>query len=231
MVKRALVLGASGGLAREVVKTLLNSNWEVDLVSRSKQNTICDESVFAAIRKGTARIFNIENSYSEFVFLNNYDAFFQTQAIFSPCPLIGMKPSEISMEVAVGLTEQIQLTQKFLELFPSVMGIKRNICFIGSTSAYAGFKNTSVYCAVKHGLLGFVRAMNDEFAATDDRFWLFSMGTMNTAMGKKVIGQDSNTYLNAVDVAKRIVDSINSESNIFEPEVIMRRRIVRFLEE
>lgn len=231
MVKRALVLGASGGLARAMANTLLDSNWEVDLVSRSMKNTIWGEPMLTALRKGTARIFHIENSYSEFVFPNNYDVFFQTQAIFNPRTLIGMKSSEISMEVAVGLTEQIQLTQKFLELFPSASGIKRNICFIGSTSAYAGFKNTSVYCAVKHGLLGFVRAMNDEFAATDDRFWLFSMGTMNTAMGKKVIGQDSNTYLNATDVAKRIIDSVNSESNIFEPEVIMRRRTVRFLED
>lgn len=231
MVKKALVLGASGGLARAIVNTLLNSNWEVDLVGRSMQHTIWEEPMSTALRKGTARIFHIENSYSEFVFPNNYDVLFQTQAIFNPCPLVGMNPSEISLEVAVGLTEQIQLTQKFLELFPSASGIKRNICFIGSTSSYAGFKNTSVYCAVKHGLLGFVRAMNDEFAATDDRFWLFSMGTMNTAMGKKVIGQDSNSYLNPTDVAKKIVDSINSESNIFEPEVIMRRRVVRFLED
>ena len=229
MVKRALVLGASGGLARALTHKLLASNWEVDLVSRSTQNAIWDESVDVALRVGTARIFAIENAYSEFVFPNNYDAFFQTQAIFNPSALIDMKPSEISAEVAVGLTEQIQLTQKFLQKFPPIIGIKRNICFVGSTSAYAGFKNTSVYCTVKHGLLGFVRAMNDELANTGDRFWLFSMGTMNTTMGAKVKGQDSSTYLDVIDVANRMVEAVISDSNIFEPEVIMRRRIVRFL--
>ncbi len=229
-MKRALVLGGSGGLAQALIHELLTSNWEVDLVSRSSKNTIWDETLTSALRVGTARFFSIENSYSEFTFPNNYDAVFQTQAIFNPRPLVDMAYSDISTEISVGLTEQIQLTQRFLQLFPSGKGMKRNICFIGSTSAYAGFKNTSVYCAVKHGLLGFIRAMNDELSNSDDRFWLLSMGTMNTNMGQKVTGQDSSTYLNATDVAKRIVDIVSSDSNIFEPEVIMRRRTVRFLQ-
>jgi len=44
-----------------------------------------------------------------------------------------------------------------------------------------------------------------------------------------VTGQDSTTYLDAIDVANRMVETVISDSNIFEPEVLMRRRIVRFL--
>ena len=87
----------------------------------------------------------------------------------------------IEQEIAVGLTDPILLTRSLLLTHPPTPTERRDFAFIGSTSAYAGFKKTALYCAVKHGLLGFVRAMNDEYADAETRFWLFSMGTMNTA--------------------------------------------------
>ena len=69
--------------------------------------------------------------------------------------------------------------------------------------------------------------MNDEYSQTNIRFWLFSMGSMNTKMGLKVAGQDPNTFLDAVDVAKRIAASLVTESNLFEPEQIIRRRVIK----
>jgi short-subunit dehydrogenase len=79
-------------------------------------------------------------------------------------------------------------------------------------------------------VLGLVRALNDEYRDTDTRFWLFSMGTMNTEMGATLADQDPSSFLQPEDVAARIVSSISSESNLFEPEVIMRRRTIRFKE-
>jgi hypothetical protein len=79
-------------------------------------------------------------------------------------------------------------------------------------------------------LLGFIRAMNDEYSNTDTRFRLFSMGTMNTEMGALLVDQDSTSFLQPEDVADRMIASLTSTSNIFEPEVIMRRRSIRFLE-
>jgi short-subunit dehydrogenase len=124
----------------------------------------------------------------------------------------------------------LSTTRNLLLQYPPRQEERRDFCFIGSTSAYSGFRNSSIYCAVKHGLLGFVRALNDEYAQTGVRFWLFSMGTMDTAMGRKLSEQDPQTYLQPADVAARIVEAISSASNIFEPEMILRRRTIRFLE-
>ena len=55
---------------------------------------------------------------------------------------------------------------------------------------------------------------------------------MNTEMGikaAKLTGQDANTYLDPRDIADRIIDAVSSNSNIFEPEIIMRRRMTDFL--
>ena len=97
---------------------------------------------------------------------------------------------------------------------------------IGSTSSYEGFAGSSIYCMVKHGLLGLVRALNKEYKNTNRRFWLFSMGTMDTPMGRQLTDQDPSTFLSPDDVAQRIVETVTNRSNLFEPEVIIRRRHV-----
>ena len=228
-MRSATIFGASGGLARALTRELLDHRWQVNAVCRIARAEILRQEFEPQIRAHQMHLHTVENEYTEFEFLCPSDVIIMTQALFEPAPLTSMALKAITDEVAVGLTHPMRITRAFLQKFPPVAGVSRNICFIGSTSAYAGFKNTSVYCAVKHGLLGFVRAMNDEYASTDDRFLLFSMGTMLTDMGRKVQGQDASTYLQPRDVAQRIVSIILSSSNLFEPEVIIRRRTVKFL--
>ncbi len=224
---KATIFGASGGLAMALADALLKRDWHLELVTRQSK------------RAGLAKRFRgspntnvavVGDAYSEFSSSSRSNAYFFTQALFDPKPLLRMKHEEIAREIEVGLTDVIQLTQKLLAQHSPSAEERRDFCFVGSTSAYAGFKNTSVYCAVKHGLLGFVRAMNDEYANTNTRFWLFSMGTMDTEMGRRLTEQDSTSFLQPNDVAARIIDAIVSPSNIFEPEVILRRRTIRFVE-
>jgi len=229
-VKKALVFGASGGLAKAIIYQLLDCGWQVDAVCRNSRAATVTTEFDNFINEDRVRLHLVDSSYSDYVFAGRSDLLVFTQCLFDPKPLVEMAPSQISEEVIVGLIDLIQLTYKFLRSFPSISESRRDFCFIGSTSAYSGYKNTSVYCAVKHGLLGFVRALNDEYSSTADRFWLFSMGTMLTEMGARVQGQDSSTYLDPIDVAKRIVDAVTSSSNLFEPEVIIRRRCVRFMQ-
>jgi NAD(P)-dependent dehydrogenase (short-subunit alcohol dehydrogenase family) len=223
---RAAIFGASGGLAKALAHALLEHAWQVDLVTR-KANLAKIQDEFNG--DGMA-VHVVERAYAEFTSSHDFDAYFFPQALFAPKPLIEMSDAEIAREIEVGFLDVIQAARKLLAAHPAKQDARRDYCFVGSTSAYAGFKNTSVYCAVKHGLLGFVRAMNDEYAQTGTRFWLFSMGTMDTSMGRKLVEQDPSSFLNPKEVAERMVDAIASRSNLFEPEVILRRRTIRFRE-
>lgn len=227
---RAILFGASGGLAAALGRRLLSDGWQVDLVTRPARRAQAEGIFGEALAANQARLFTSPDRYSDFDVSDSYDAIYLTQALFAPAPLAGMADARIGEEIDVGLVDPIRLTRAILARHPAQSGQRRDFCYIGSTSAYAGFRNTSVYCAVKHGLLGFVRAMNDEYGQTDTRFWLFSMGTMNTDMGAKVTGQDPATYLAPEDVAARIVNAVSSRSNVFEPEVILRRRTIRLME-
>jgi len=225
-----LIFGASGGLADALARCFLSQDWRVDLVTRMAKCNEVENSFADAISMDRARLFCVDNKYSSFAPAQPYQAYFFTQALFSPNPLTAMRDDSIASEINVGLVDVIQLVRNLLVQHPPELAERRDFCFIGSTSAYAGFRNTSVYCAVKHGLLGFVRALNDEYAQTNTRFWLFSMGTMNTEMGRRLTEQDSTSFLQPADVAGRIVEAVCSPSNVFEPEVILRRRTVRFRE-
>ena len=227
---KSLIFGASGGLADAIAQALLTRDWHVDLVTRKTKQSEVEQKFQNAVRENRARVFAVDQKYSSFSPQLPCNAYFFAQALFSPKPLVSMDDAEIAQEIDVGLVDVIQLVGGLLSQHPPDTGERRDYCFIGSTSAYAGFRNTSVYCAVKHGLLGFVRAMNDEYSQTNTRFWLFSMGTMDTEMGRRLTEQDRSSFLQPTDVARRIVEAICSDSNIFEPEVVLRRRSIRFLE-
>jgi len=227
---KSLIFGASGGLADAIAQALLAREWHVDLVTRRPKQHEVEHKFQNAVTQNRARVFAVDHKYSSFSPQLPCNAYFFMQALFSPKPIVSMDDTEIAEEIEVGLLDVIQLVRRLLSQHPPDPAERRDHCFIGSTSAYAGFRNTSVYCAVKHGLLGFVRAMNDEYAQTNTRFWLFSMGTMDTEMGRRLTDQDRSSFLQPADVAGRIVEAICSHSNIFEPEVILRRRTVRFLE-
>ena len=224
----AIIFGASGGLATALADALLKRHYQVDLVTREERREHLERR-YDHRHFATVRVLTVDQRYSEFEADRSYDAYFFTQALFAPRTLTSMGFVDVEAELEVGLVDHLQLTRTLLLHEPDCLR-RRNFCYVGSTSAYAGFRSTSVYCAVKHGLLGFVRAMNDEYAHTGTRFWLFSPGTMKTEMGAMVTDQDPATFLHPADVAERIVEAISSPSNLFEPEVIMRRRTIRFLE-
>jgi NAD(P)-dependent dehydrogenase (short-subunit alcohol dehydrogenase family) len=227
---KSLIFGASGGLAEAIGHALLARGWQVDLVTRQPKQETVEHKFQNMARENRARVFAVDHKYSSFSPELACNAYFFTQALFSPKPIVAMDDGGIAKEIEVGLVDIIQLVRGILSQHPPDPGERRDYCFIGSTSAYAGFRNSAVYCAVKHGLLGFVRAMNDEYAQTNTRFWLFSMGTMDTEMGRRLTDQDRSSFLQPADVAGRIVEAVCSDSNIFEPEVILRRRTIRFLE-
>lgn len=195
--RRAIVYGAHGELACAVAEAFKDANWSVKQIGRNDETP-------SDLR----------------------DAYVFPQGIFTRSPLASASIEEIDNVIYVGLNTVIHRLRHCL-LIPAPPDRRVDYAIIGSTSSYAGFADTAVYCAVKFGLLGLVRSLNEEYKDTNRRFWLFSPGTMDTAMGRQLIDQDPSTFLLPNDVAERIVSAITHPSNLFEPEVIIRRRVVR----
>lgn len=152
------------------------------------------------------------------------DVYVFPQGIWHNAPFTESTPDQIESVIDVGLTKVATRLHDCLR--HDVSDERRDYCLVGSTSSYQGFANTAAYCAAKSGLVGLTRALNEEYKDTQRRFHLFSMGTMDTPMGRQLTDQDPTTFLSPDDVAERIVSTVTSPSNMFEPEVIIRRRVV-----
>ena len=141
--------------------------------------------------------------------------------------LDSMSVSEVSELVDANFLSQIHVVHSFLQ---QVNKNKRtNIIILGSTSAFEAGKGTVVYGAAKAGMLAFVKSLNNEYNDTDIRFWFISTGTLANEMGAKVPNQDPNSLLDPVLVAKRIIEAVTDDSNLWEPEITIRRRHIKLV--
>lgn len=94
---------------------------------------------------------------------------------------------------------------------------------IGSSSAYSGFENTSLYCASKHALLGFSRSIFIELKKYNIRTYNISPGSIKTKMGKKVKWQNYETFLNPKEISEFIVEIISSDNEMILEEIRLNR--------
>lgn len=97
---------------------------------------------------------------------------------------------------------------------------------IGSSSAYLGFKETALYCASKHALLGLSRALFDELKQFNVRTFCVSPGAVKTKMGRKIKNQNFNTFLEPEEIAKYIKFIISFNGGMVSEEIRLNRVII-----
>jgi NAD(P)-dependent dehydrogenase (short-subunit alcohol dehydrogenase family) len=210
-MKKVAIFGANGDLGSAFVIALNQRGWIIHAYSRQGGEYI-DE---IKIRK------LVEFKPTEF-----YDLYVFAIGQFTVKNFIEMSDVEIEQEFSVNLLVPALIAKSILENVSDTK-TQRNFVFIGSTSAYQGYARTAPYSAAKFALRGLVESLNSEYLETSLRFMLASMGTMKSKMGEKLTTQDSSTFLEPIDVANRILDSATSDTTNFEPEIIIRRRIIR----
>ena len=94
---------------------------------------------------------------------------------------------------------------------------------IGSSSAYDGYADTALYCSSKHALLGFSRSLSKELQPYNIRTYCISPSGTKTKMGRSIPGQDFDTFLDPIDIAKYIVFVTSFDNEIITDEIRLNR--------
>ncbi len=117
----------------------------------------------------------------------------------------------------------------FSRAFAPGMRKKRwgRIINIGSTSSYEGYKETSLYCASKHALLGFSRAVHDELKKDNIRTFCISPRGSKTAMGRLIKNQDFDTFIDPREIAEYAVFISSFDDAMISEEVRLNRMVVQ----
>ena len=97
---------------------------------------------------------------------------------------------------------------------------------IGSSAAYAGSKETSLYCASKHGLLGFSRALHDELKKYNIRTYCVSPAGVKTEMGKLIKNQDFDTFIDPREIAEYVTFICSFDSELISDEIRLNRMVI-----
>ena len=104
-------------------------------------------------------------------------------------------------------------------LLSNVINAKHYI-FIASNSAYSGFEGSEVYCATKHGILGFARALRK----SGKKVSVVSPGAVNTDFWKDSGRPLPELHMEPEDVADAVMACINNKACIEELLIMPQRR-------
>ena len=227
--KNCLITGSTGGLGKEIAREFAKNGCNLFLTGRNieKLNSLKDE-----LEKNQIKIDFQQADLSDTDEIQKL--FEKVKSTFSSIDILvncaGVFPVKLLSDSTIDDFEKcfsVNVKAAFLlcKEFSQGMISKKwgRIVNIASSSAYAGFKNTSVYCSSKHALLGLSRSLHSELREHNVRIFCVSPGSIKTPMGKSVIGQSYETFLNPTEIAELIVHLISFDNEMVSYEIQLNR--------
>ena len=150
--KKALITGASSGLGYEIAARLIKSGVSVINVSRTATDLACENILT-----------DLTSNQSITRMMDQVRQHHQDCNLLVPCAGVlhwhpaGENPvAAIDNDLAVNLSGMIKIVDGVLPIIKKNSG---DIVIIGSTSSFNTPPGSSIYCAAKHGVLGYIKAL------------------------------------------------------------------------
>jgi NAD(P)-dependent dehydrogenase (short-subunit alcohol dehydrogenase family) len=133
-------------------------------------------------------------------------------------PLVRLEPSLWDRTLDVNLTGTYRCTRSVL---PAMVrqGYGR-IINIASTAARVGYKYTTAYCAAKHGVLGFTRALALEVASNGITVNALCPGWVDTDMTKAGVRRIVEKTGRSAEEARQMLAAMNPQRRLIRPEEV-----------
>ena len=229
--KNCLVTGATGGLGKDIAKEFAKNSCNLFLTGRNNEklnllkNELENSQNQIKIDFENADLLNI-NEIEKLIekvkgTFTNIDILVNCAGVFPVKLLSDSTVEDFEKCFDVNVKAAFILSKEFSqEMITNKWG---RIINIASSSAYEGFKNTSIYCSSKHALLGFSRSLHSELKIHNVRTFCVSPGPIKTSMGKSVIGQNYKTFLNPNEIAEFIAYLISFDNEMVSEEIRLNR--------
>jgi NAD(P)-dependent dehydrogenase (short-subunit alcohol dehydrogenase family) len=231
--RTALVTGATGGLGQAIVEELALQGCRVFLTGRDParleqaQRALrargLETHAEAADLAETGNVERLARRAAEV--MGQVDILVNSAGIFPVAALEEGTVADYDLCFAVNVRAPFLLMRT---LAPAMAQRQwGRIANIGSSSAYAGFKDTAVYCSSKHALLGLSRSLYQEYKARGVRVFCLSPGSIQTEMGRKVRGQVFETFIRPEEAARYLSFMISFDGEMISEEVRLNRLIIQ----
>jgi len=189
--RKVIVFGGSKGIGKCIIDKLeAKGQYEILEISRTSGYDLLDKDFSPP-----------ENKTDIFVYCTGV-GFFKEE---------GRKPKNIERMLKLDLEIPIQLTYQIEA---------EHYIYVGSNSSYFGFRGSEVYCAVKHGILGFARGLR----RTGRKVSVVSPGTVDTAFWENSGRPRDDMYQRPEDVANAVMCCIENDADIEEVLIMPYRK-------
>lgn len=232
--KNCLVTGATGGIGKELVNMLVKNGCNVFLTSKSekKLSTFVKQLKQKSTKKISYTATDLNNLKDIKKLLKKVKTTFgSVDILINSAGVFMMKSIKDSTIDNYDNSFNVNLRAAFLlsKEFSNDMIEKKwgRIINIGSSSSYAAFANTSLYCSSKHAILGLSRSLQIELKEHNIRVLCISPGSTKTELAKISTDQDFNTFLNPKEVAEFIIFAISFDAEMILDEIRLNRMTVK----
>ena len=223
--------GATGGLGLEIANELVKNGYNLFLTSKSEKSLKTLKNNLISINSNSEIhycsgdlnqvsdiekiIHNCRKHFSSIDILINCAGIFVVKSLKTS----SLKDFETSFNV------NCRAPFIFSKEFSKDMISKKwgRIVNIGSSSSYSGFKDTSIYCASKHAMLGLSRSLYNELKEKNVRTVCISPGSIKTPMGKKVKNQNYEDFIDPKEISKILVSVIQLNNEMVIDEIRLNR--------
>jgi uncharacterized oxidoreductase len=217
--KKALITGASSGLGYEIAALLIKNGACVINVSRTATDLAC-ENIPTDLTSNESITRMLDQ-----VRRNHPDC-----SLLIPCAGVlhwhaaGENPVDmIDNDIAVNLTGMIKIVDGILPIIKKNRG---DIVIIGSTSSFNTPQGSSVYCAAKHGVSGYIKALQTECKTEDVRILGIHPGGFKSQFHIKAETKiDHATLINPKEIAQLILSFLTLPRNMEVSEIIINRKV------
>ena len=228
----AIITGAGRGIGRAIALALGEEGMKVGLVARSSDqlDEVADlvnrgpgEALAVPCDIGDAKVL-IDCSSRLIKSLGSVDCLINNAAVFVEKGVTELSFEDWERSLAVNLTAPFLLCKQILPYMASNGGGR--IINVASTAAHQGYLNQSAYCASKHGLLGFARALAIEAKPHKVHVHTLCPGGVDTDLVKGTyLGQrlEGESMLQPDDIARQVVFLLQQPGHMDIPEIITKR--------
>ena len=222
MVSKVLITGFSGGIGSLITKKLLERDFHITGISRTIDSELISHENIDFHKVDLSELSNLDKIIPILTRIS-FDLVIFCTGIFKIKELTEYTNNEIKEDIVTNFSSTLALTSAIL---PNMKKSKKGkIIFIGSSSSYSGFANTAIYCACKHGILGFSRSLAEELRDYNIRVACISPGTVNTNMSKVLEkNQDKDTFISAEEFCNLIMHHcLVEEKTLWQEEIQVKR--------
>ncbi len=217
--KKAILVGATGGIGGALAHALQKEGVELVLIGRNERKL--SELADAFPGSSTHRVdlrsrTDVDNLLGKLAKSQGIDLLINTAGIGIYKPLLDISDSDWDDSLSINLTIPFLFTRTLAPLLAeSSLGLILNI---GSGTGVIPMRNRSVYCATKFALRGMTLSLAEEYEGQKPSFCLITLGSTLTEFGpltlreKKHEKQNGRAYFTPKWVADKLLEIIKNDS-------------------